>query len=86
LRTGGTPAGVDPLVAARAGEIAGRSPQLTAATTGMRPPQTEQRARIEMLVIFAGSRRKTEWHSGQETFIENADSGVSGIRRGVAPE
>ena len=45
------------------------SPQLIAAPTGMSPPQTEQRARIDTLVILAGSRRKTDRHSGQETFI-----------------
>lgn len=50
--------------------IEGRSsPQLTAAPTGMSPPQTEQRARMDTLVIFAGSSRNTERHSGQETFI-----------------
>jgi hypothetical protein len=87
LSTGFTPAGVDPIAAATGGAMAGKpSPQLTAAPTGIRPPQTEQRARIEMLVIFAGSRRKIERHSGQETFIENAESVVSGIRHGVAPE
>lgn len=45
------------------------SPQVTAAPTGMSPPHTEHRARIDTLVIFAGSRRKTDRHSGQETFI-----------------
>ena len=32
------------------------------------PPQTEQRARTALDGIFAGSTRKTERHSGQETF------------------
>src|SRR5262245_29826486 len=52
-----------------AGTAGKSSPQLTAAPTGMSPPQIEQRARIETLVIFAGSSRKTDRHSGQETFI-----------------
>jgi hypothetical protein len=86
-RIGFTPRGVPLAAPLPAGATAGRSsPQLTAAPTGMRPPHTEQRARIEMLVIFAGSRRKTERHSGQDTFIENANLVESGIRRGVAPE
>jgi hypothetical protein len=49
--------------------VAGSSPHVTAAPTGMRPPQIEHLARIDTLVIFAGSSRKTERHSGQETFI-----------------
>jgi hypothetical protein len=86
-RTGFTPRGVDPALAPLAEGTAGKSsPQLTAAPTGMRPPHTEHRARIEMLVIFDGSRRKTDRHSGQETFIGSAGPVESGIRRGVAPE
>lgn len=56
------PGGVEPCAAAfaRAGGPCMSSTQFTAAPTGMRPPQTEQRARNETLVIFAGSRRKTE--------------------------
>lgn len=46
------------------------STQRTLSPTGMMPPHTEQRARRAVLVIFAGSRRKTVWQSGQETFIE----------------
>ena len=56
-------------VGAGAGTAWSSSPQLIAAPTGMSPPQTEQRARIETLVIFAGSIRKIDRHSGQETFI-----------------
>jgi hypothetical protein len=52
------------------------SPQLTAAPTGIKPPQIEHRARIERLVIFAGSSRNTDRHSGQETFIESAGLAV----------
>ena len=61
-------------LAAGAGTVGNSSPQLTAAPTGMSPPQTEQRARMETLVIFAGSSRKTVRHSGQETFIGNGGS------------
>jgi hypothetical protein len=56
-----------------AGTVGNSSPQLTAAPTGISPPQTEQRARIDTLVIFAGSSRNTDRHSGQETFIGRAD-------------
>jgi hypothetical protein len=35
----------------------------------MTPPQTEHRARTALGGTFAGSTRKTERHSGQETFI-----------------
>ena len=68
---GFTPPGVGPAAAAvvAPAENCRSSPQVTAAPTGMSPPQTEHRARMETLVIFAGSRRKTERHSGQETFI-----------------
>ena len=61
-------------IAAVAGEATtgSSSPQLTAAPTGIRPPHIEHRARMETLVIFAGSSRKTDRHSGQETFIESA--------------
>ena len=86
-RTGFTPLGVDSVAAPPTGATTGSSsPQLMAAPTGIKPPQTEQRARIEMLVIFAGSRRNTERHSGQETFIENASWVESGIRDEVVPE
>lgn len=61
------------------------SPQLTTAPTGIRPPHTEQRARIDTLVIFAGSSLKTERHSGQETFIGNAGWVVSEVRHAAAP-
>jgi len=68
---GFTPLGVAPrpACAGAPAETWRSSPQLTAAPTGMRPPHTEHRARMATLVIFAGSRRKTERHSGQETFI-----------------
>jgi hypothetical protein len=71
-RTGFTPTGVLPSAGAAAEETCSSSPQLTAAPTGISPPQTEQRARIDTLVIFAGSTRNTERHSGQETFIGSA--------------
>jgi hypothetical protein len=69
--TGFTPDGVAPTEAAAvAGAVTGTSsPQLTAAPTGIKPPHTEHRARMARLVILAGSSRKTERHSGQETFI-----------------
>jgi len=54
------------------------SPHWTAAPTGMSPPQTEHRARIDTLVIFAGSSLNTERHSGQETFIDGAGWEESG--------
>jgi hypothetical protein len=67
-----------------AGTVGSSSPQLTAAPTGINPPQTEQRARIETLVIFAGSRRKTVRHSGHETFIGIGGSVESAGPGGVA--
>ena len=86
--TGFTPAGVDPMGAAGwrapgAGDMS--SPHCTAAPTGIRPPQTEQRARIDTLVILAGSSLKTDRHSGQETFIENAGLEESEARDGRHP-
>ena len=63
--------------AAGAGTVGSSSPQLTAAPTGISPPQIEQRARIDTLVIFAGSSRKTDRHSGHETFIGSEGSVVS---------
>lgn len=65
---------------AGAGMMGNSSPQLTAAPTGISPPQTEQRARIDTLVIFAGSSRKTVRHSGQETFI-----GIEGSVESAGP-
>ena len=61
------------------------SPQFTAAPTGMSPPQTEQRARIDTLVILAGSSRNTERHSGQDTFIGSAGGVASAGRPEAAP-
>lgn len=86
--TGFTPAGVVPSAgaAAVADETCTSSPQLTAAPTGIRPPQTEQRARIDTLVILAGSTRNTERHSGQETFIGSVRSAVSGSPAAAEPE
>jgi hypothetical protein len=86
-RIGLTPAGVPRSAAAGTGaaEPWRSSPQLTAAPTGMRPPHTEQRALIETLVIFAGSSRKTERHSGQDTFIGSAGWVESGIRVAAGP-
>ena len=67
-------------LAAGAGTVGNSSPQLTAAPTGISPPHTEQRARMDTLVIFAGSSRKTVRHSGHETFIGNGDSvGSAGL-------
>jgi hypothetical protein len=51
--------------------VARSSVQRTLAPTGMMPPQTEHRARSATLVILAGSRRNTERHSGQVTFIDD---------------
>lgn len=83
---GFTPAGVGLRLGTRGATVGWRSsPQLTAAPTGMRPPQIEQRARIETLVILAGSSRKTERHSGQDTFIGSAGLAVSGSRAVVGP-
>lgn len=69
---------------AGAGTVGSSSPQLTAAPTGINPPQTEQRARIDTLVIFAGSSRKTVRHSGHETFIGIEGSVESAGPGGVA--
>lgn len=68
---GGTGFAADPVPTdlTGTGTAGSSSPQLTAAPTGISPPQIEQRARIDTLVILAGSRRKTDRHSGQETFI-----------------
>lgn len=76
VEIGFTPAALPTPAVAGAGAVGSSSPQLTAAPTGIRPPQIEQRARIETLVIFAGSSRNTDRHSGQETFIENAGLAV----------
>lgn len=64
---------------AGAGTVGNSSPQLTAAPTGMSPPQTEHLARMDTLVIFAGSSRKTVRHSGHETFIGSEGSVESAI-------
>ena len=80
---GFTPAGVAPRTGV--GTPGRSSPQFTDAPTGMRPPQTEQRARIVTLVILAGSSRKTDRHSGQDTFIGSAGLAVSGSRAAVGP-
>ncbi len=85
---GFTPDGVDPRMCVTDGAAfgAGRSsPQFTDAPTGMRPPHTEQRARIDTLVILAGSSRKTDRHSGQDTFIGIAGLAVSGSRDVAGP-
>ena len=50
-------------------DVGKSSAQRTLAPTGMSPPQMEHRARRCAPVTFAGSTRKTEWHSGQETFM-----------------
>jgi len=72
-RTGLTPAGVEPWAAAAATLLTGpggrSSVHCTAAPTAIRPPHTEHRARIDTLVILAGSTLYTDLHSGQETFI-----------------
>jgi hypothetical protein len=88
-RMGFTPFGVVPGAGAPEvddGATCRSSPQFTAAPTGMSPPQTEQRARIDTLVILAGSSRKTERHSGQDTFIGIADWVASAGRPAAAPE
>lgn len=85
---GFTPLGVVPRAGAASGALpdAGRSsPQFTDAPTGMRPPHTEHRARIDTLVILAGSSRKTDRHSGQDTFIGSAGLAVSGSRAVAGP-
>ena len=67
----GTPAaGRDEVVrlAASCG-VAKSSVQLRAAVMRMMPPQTEHRARIPGPGTRAGSTRNTDWHSGQETFM-----------------
>lgn len=79
------PAGVVPRTGTPGGDAGRSSPQFTDAPTGMRPPQTEQRARIVTLVILAGSSRKTDRHSGQDTFIGSAGLAVSGSRAAVGP-
>ena len=66
-----------PTAAAGVGTVGSSSPQLTAAPTGISPPQIEQRARMDTLVIFAGSSRNTDRHSGHETFIGSEGSVVS---------
>lgn len=87
-RMGFTPFGVVPRAGAAEvdGETCRSSPQFTAAPTGMSPPQTEQRARIDTLVILAGSSRKTERHSGQDTFIGIAGWVASAGRPAAGPE
>ena len=86
VRSGFTPLGVPLRLGTRGAVVDWRSsPQLTAAPTGIRPPQIEQRARIETLVILAGSSRKTDRHSGQDTFIGSAGLSVSGSRAVVGP-
>ena len=85
-RSGFTPDGVAARLGTRGAIVGWRSsPQLTAAPTAMSPPHTEQRARIETLVILAGSSRKTDRHSGQDTFIGSASLAVSGSRAVVGP-
>lgn len=55
---------------ARAGELFGKSSaHRTLAPMGISPPQIEQRARRFAPVTLAGSTRKTDWHSGHETFM-----------------
>ena len=54
---------------ARDVELGNSSAHRTLAPTGIRPPQIEHRARRLAPVTLAGSTRKTEWHSGHETFM-----------------
>ncbi len=54
---------------ARVVELGNSSAHRTLAPTGIRPPQIEHRARRLAPVTLAGSTRKTEWHSGHETFM-----------------
>lgn len=50
-------------------ELGNSSAQRTLAPTGINPPQMEHRARRLAPVTFTGSTRKTDWHSGHETFM-----------------
>ena len=52
-----------------AGGVPRSSAHRTLAPTGIVAPHTEHRARKLRFVILAGSTRKTDRHSGQETFI-----------------
>lgn len=54
---------------ARVVELGNSSAHRTLAPTGISPPQIEHRARRLAPVTLAGSTRKTEWHSGHETFM-----------------
>src|SRR5207247_546664 len=51
------------------GAVAKSAAMCAAAEMAITPPHTEQRARTADPGTFAGSTRKTEWHSGQLTFI-----------------
>jgi hypothetical protein len=85
---GFTPTGVEPSAGAPVVddcETWSSSPQFTAAPTGMSPPHTEQRARIDTLVILAGSSRNTDRHSGQDTFIGSAGWVASAGRPEAGP-
>jgi len=64
---GATPAVPRALIAAL-GLAANSSSIELPAPTAMTPPQTEQRARTPAAGIFDGSTRKTDRHSGHETF------------------
>jgi hypothetical protein len=60
------------------------SPQLTLAETGITPPQTEQRALTAAPTTLAGSTRKTDRHSGHDTFIHSSTMLMAlGARGGV---
>ena len=78
-------AGVVRVVAGVDTNVSGKSsPQLTLAETGMTPPQTEQRALTAAPTTLAGSTRKTDRHSGHETFIHSSTMLMAlGARGGV---
>ena len=66
---GARPGGRDDVRLAASCGVAKSSVQLRAAVIGMIPPHTEQRARTPGPGTRAGSTRKTDWHSGHETFM-----------------
>lgn len=71
-------------VGAEASASGKSSPQLTLAETGMTPPHTEQRALTAAPTTLAGSTRKTDRHSGHETFIHSSTMLMAlGARGGV---
>ena len=78
-------AGVVRVAAGADTRVSGKSsPQLTLAETGITPPQTEQRALTAAPTTLAGSTRKTDRHSGHDTFIHSSTMLMAlGARGGV---